>query len=229
MAAQPNPNAHFGPTSTAFILDIANTSLARMGIQSTPEDDVLENQTKVSNIATAKPASVSRSDGLPAIELGEVMRLINVYQDTFGTVYPCLDIEIVKYQAMSRWDGGFRTKPNSTLDAAYHDSKEYASFDRNSEILKVVLAIALVHEGNGYSAEGAQLMRSAEEAMYRRMTIVEVDLKELLLFTLMVRLLLPTHFSMLQCNGDISRVFITSKPARRSSRTGQMVLPQEEP
>lgn len=186
IAARPNPTAHFGPTSTAFILDIADTSLERMGIQSTPEDYSVENQTEDPNLPTTKLTKASRVDGLPAIEEREIMRLIQVYEDTFGTVYPCLDIEIVKCEAVSRWKREARMRQNAAVNVVYYDSKDYASFDRNLEILKVVLAIALVYESNGYSAEAAQLMSSVEEAMYKRMNIVEVDLKELLIFTLMV-------------------------------------------
>lgn len=120
------------------------------------------------------------------LEIGEVevMRLIQVYQDGIGAIYPCLDIGIVKKKARKHWTQSISRDSESLY--GFHESEEYGSFDRDGEILKLTLAIALVFESRGSSQRAAELMDSAERVMWKRMNIVEVDLKELLIFILMV-------------------------------------------
>lgn len=116
---------------------------------------------------------------LVSIERHEALRLIQVYNEAVGVLYPCVDLVEIESHAMDLWDS---VKPGQNDS----HSDEDGLLDRNSEVLKVIIAIALVHEGNGFSEQGSALMDSVGNAIWRRMKVPEVDTKELLIFTLMV-------------------------------------------
>jgi hypothetical protein len=196
-----NP-AYIGPTSSAYGIDVAQSTLERDGITPGARDHAREDSTSTDVTHYDTADSLHRVETprrlVAALGKNQVIRLIDVYQETTGTVYPCVDVDGVRNYAVHFFDD--ESTAEMLLCEAYGQSEAFAAFDRDLEILKIVLAISLVVEGKGQDAVGAQLMDSVEDAMYKRFKIYEVDTKELLLLFLMVSMQPSDHcscFSML--------------------------------
>jgi hypothetical protein len=61
---------------------------------------------------------------------------------------------------------------------------------RDVQVLKILLATALLVESHGRSERAAQLADSVEDRFASRLKIAEVDMKEILILTLLVCIIL---------------------------------------
>jgi hypothetical protein len=156
------PRFH-GPTSSAYSFDVANSTLQTMGITqaSAIDEDGMPND----RTATASPMGVSSlhpsKDPLWSISRQEAIRLCRVYEEEIGIMYPLFDVEaIVDYvnrlwsflEAASRWGIG-------------HMPGADAIDDDNTNLVKVILAAALIVEGNGKSELGKKIFESLKPAV----------------------------------------------------------------
>ena len=146
-----------GPTSSAFNLDVAKSSLQTMGIttQSEAQDDAgsgdidpaLNGSTTQHQAPVAAMATASHKDPLWQLSKDEAIRLCKIYDEDIGMMYPMLDI--VKLLEHTETLFGFIESAVRTglmnRDLAGADALE----GNDINILKMVLASALVAEGGG--------------------------------------------------------------------------------
>ena len=154
--------AYIGPTSFAFGLDLRGEH---------PQPAFLKSDTW--NV---------ESSGNP-FNLGKehAYRMIKLFEETVGDVYPCIDFDTVKSCASNLFD----KLPETVYNRLFQAVSPLSTFDRDFEILRAILANGLVIEGDGQSECGAMLMSRIEDTMYNRIKVFEVDTKELLLLLLM--------------------------------------------
>ncbi|EEQ83543.1 fungal specific transcription factor [Blastomyces dermatitidis ER-3] len=188
-----HPRFH-GPTSTTFNLHVAKSSLQTMGItpaedgnhdlfagqDATPVDSPPPQQQQLPPIPqlSAHP----NKDPLWVIKREEAIRLCRVYEREIGIMYPLLDIErlithtnllFTFLEAASRTGFTRRFKPGPDMLT-----------DDDTCILKMVLAITLIVEGNGQSALGIRLFTTTKQRIEMKLW-EPTDLRTIQLFALM--------------------------------------------
>lgn len=178
------PQFH-GPTSTVYGLDVAKSSLQTMGITHNLGDDGLmsRERSRAASPVMVLPAHPSK-DPLWLIEHSEVVRLLRVYEEEIGIMYPVVDIDKVLKQANSlykfisaslRTGFGHPGLPGSdTFD------------DEETTVLKMVLAITLTVEGHGRSDLGQRFFDAAKPATDLKL-VTALDIKSVVLTVLTVR------------------------------------------
>jgi len=203
---QPSNQPRFqGPTSPAFSLGLARSSLQSMGITGTDDagDDLRD--AIVAEI-TRKPQDsqgyqrqpqqpgpqpqsqaqqssghVQSLDPLWLLNKEEMLRLCAVYEDEIGVMNPLFDIHEVRSHATLLYslnDAATRVIPPGTqVGDEIHDE--------STDLLRLILAIALVAEGTGQSELGQRLFDSVNQGRNFRMVHSPV-LKDVQLVVLMV-------------------------------------------
>ncbi|PLB53521.1 fungal-specific transcription factor domain protein [Aspergillus steynii IBT 23096] len=170
---RPQSPSFVGPTSAEFGLT---------GRQKSTDDSDGDD---LASTAAASPAPASDTEAMSADPLGclgltEALRLVTVYENTVGLMYPCVDLDSVRAYVAEYYRTEGRPGPNSpaTMDQDWF-------FARDVEVLKVILATALLAESHGRSERAAFLADSVEDRFAGRVKIAEVDMKELLILTLL--------------------------------------------
>jgi hypothetical protein len=156
------PRFH-GPTSSAFNLGVARSSLKTMGI--TAMDDT-EDEGIITNDATPRGSPPAPAPMLPRASLHadkdpiwniskhEALRLVNVWHEEMGVMYPILDIEkVLRY-----------TELLFALPGAD------AIMDEQTSILKLVLAITLILEGKGRDTLGEKLFENVHKVVEKTLS-----------------------------------------------------------
>lgn len=178
------PQFH-GPTSTVYGLDVAKSSLQTMGITHTaPEDGLISRErSRAASPVQMLPAHPAK-DPLWLIDLAEVTRILHVYEEEIGIMYPVVDIErllkhatsLYKFIAASLRTGyGQPSLPGAdTFD------------DEETTVLKMVLACTLVVEGHGRSELGQRFFDATKSAVDLKL-VTAIDLKSVILTVLTVR------------------------------------------
>lgn len=166
----PKSPSFVGPTSAEFGL----TS------QRKPSDDSDGGDFNGSNAPSSAISETVLTTGDPLRSLGqaEALRLLQAYENTVDIMYPCVDLESVRKFIGDFYQIGCPASPSS------NDQDWFLA--RDVEVLKVILAIALMAESHGRSERAAQLADSVENEFARRLKIAQVDMKELLILTLLV-------------------------------------------
>ena len=177
-----------GPTNSLYSLDVGKSSLRTMGVQ--PEtEQVVEEPPSVINKARTSSHSQPRSetllyDTLLCMGKDEALRLVSVYAEELDPIYPFLDLAKVFNHLELLLD---RLKVPLSVSRARPDPK-IPGFDiRDSEILMLVLASALIIEGLGQSEVAEYMVDAVEISRNRRAKTRPADLKEVLILTIMVR------------------------------------------
>jgi hypothetical protein len=156
------PRFH-GPTSSAYGFDVANSTLQTMGI--TPASAMDEDGMQNDRTATASPLDFisphPSKDPLWSISRQEAIRLCRLYEEEIGIMYPLFDFEAIVGHVNRLW---------SFLEAASragigHMPGADAIDDDNTNLVKVILAAALIVEGNGKSDLGKKLFDSLKPAI----------------------------------------------------------------
>lgn len=165
----PKSPQYVGPTSAEFGLasprkhsDVSNTGESNDSIAPSP----------------ARPTTLAEGDPLRSLGQLEALRLVQVYENTVGLMYPCVDLDSVRKYVVDFYQLGYPDTPAS--------SDQDWFFARDTEVLKIILAIALLAESHGRSERAAQLADSVEDQFASRLKIAEVDMKEVLILTLVV-------------------------------------------
>jgi hypothetical protein len=154
--------AYVGPTSFAFGLDLRGADLH----PAFSKKDLWDLE------SSANPFNLSKE---------HAFRMIELFEETVGDVYPCVDFDAIRQCASKVFD----EPPETVYCRLYQARSPLSTFDRDFEILRAILANALVLDGHGHSGSGAVLMDRIETVMYNRIKVFEVDTKELLLLLLM--------------------------------------------
>ena len=188
-ASQP----HFhGPTSSAFNFDVARSSLQTMGIaESEMQEDGGYNGDEIASRGSphqikAPIASMtvhSNKDPLWKIGKDEAIRLCRVYEEEMGIMYPIIDMEKFSTQANMLFTFMEAAARTGLMNRAMSGPDRLADNDIN--ILKMVLAITLIVEGEGQSELGTALYESCREAFEGRLS-GPVEIEGLILLVLVV-------------------------------------------
>lgn len=181
-----------GPTSSAFSFDVARSSLQTMGItapemqedggynddEMTPRGSPRQLQAPIASM-TVHP----NKDPLWKIGKEEAIRLCHVYEEEMGIMYPIIDMEKIITQANILFTFTEAAARTGLMNGAMSGPDRLANNDVN--ILKMVLAIALIVEGGGQSDLGTMLYESCREAFEGRLS-GPVEIKGLILLVLVV-------------------------------------------
>ncbi len=180
-----------GPTSSAFSFDVARSSLQTMGIAA-PEmqedggynDGEMTPRGSPGHLqAPMAPMVHPNKDPLWKIGKEEAIRLCRMYEEEMGIMYPIIDMESTITQADKLFHFTEAATRTGLVNPALSGPDRLTSND--VDILKMVLAIALIVEGEGQSDLGRMLYESCREAFEGRLS-GPVEIKGLILLVLVV-------------------------------------------
>ena len=178
--------AFHGPSSSAYGLDVAKSSLQSMGIaaEAGMEDDRLTGE----GIPLGQPPPIPgyihpKKDPLWAMKREDASRLVRLFDEEIAVMYPLMDTEGVLRRVDLLW---------KFIEAAIRNGFGQPSLpgadaldDDDTSILKMVLAVALILENNGQSEQGHKLFESVRPT-FEAKTWANPDMKGLTLTVLMV-------------------------------------------
>ena len=183
-----------GPTSSAFNLDVAKSSLQTMGISTQPElqddggsgdiDPALDAPAIQHLAPVAAMVTAPHKDPLWQLSKDDAIRLCKIYDEDIGMMYPMLDIEkILRHAEML-----FNFVESAARTGLMNRDRAGADMLEGNDIniLKMVLASALVAEGGGQSPLGRAIYESCREAFECKLT-GPVEIKGLILLVIVVR------------------------------------------
>ena len=186
----PKHPSYHGPTSSAFSLDVAKTTLHNMGYQVVTDEVNTEITTQsVTPLGSPPAMAPSNTNGHqlkdPIWELtkDEMIRLCRVYEEEMGLMYPVLDIEQLIIHGSNLYD---------FIDAALRSglanttSPGQGVKDQQSCILKMVLACAMATEGSGQSDVADRLFENVREAADHALHSEVIEIKSLPFLALVV-------------------------------------------
>lgn len=187
--------SYVGPMSSEFGLNVPND----VDAPDLDETGISENvHTSMSNSPYAPPVppeeeniDISSSNPLLSLTEAEALRLVNVYEDAVGLMYPVVDLKSIREYII---DFYHHNQDSSTgqLSPPQNGNEEWWFSARDTEVLKIVLALALISESHGRSDLGNALAASVENTFASTRTQVpEVDMKELIILALVVSGILP--------------------------------------
>lgn len=150
-----------GPTSSAFNIDVAKSSLQTMGLTdpSLSEGQVHDYDNPTSPHRRQATNSIAplqyAKDPIWSIGKDEAIRLCRVYDEEIGVMYPMLDMD----QIVDNTHKLFAFTEAATKSGLIDRSMPSADSMRGPEVdtLKMILATALVLEGGGQSDLGSAL------------------------------------------------------------------------
>jgi hypothetical protein len=178
-----------GPTSSAFSLDVAKNTLHNMGYQGLGVDEGLPSHDPTPNGSPpAIQPTVTGSNENPnrdpiwAFSKEEMLRLCRVYEEEMGLMYPVLDIERVIIHGTNLYEFIDAATRSGLADPA----KPKGIRDMQSCILKMVLAICTVLEGDGQSEIGFRLFESVRGAADQSLHSETIDIASLPFLVLVV-------------------------------------------
>jgi hypothetical protein len=190
-----------GPTSAAFNFDVAKSSLQTMGITQ-PEDGMDDGTGILDPSPMASPPHMPRALPLPIIHptkdplyiIGreEAIRLCRVYDEEMGIMYPMLDIERLVRQTNLMYN--FMEAAARTGLAAQNMPGADGLSDDDTNILKMVLATAMLTEGAGQSELGQRLFESVRRSTEMRLWDA-VETKGLIILALVVSFKICNDFA----------------------------------
>ena len=182
-----------GPTSNQFNFGVAKSSLQTMGISGTEEgngDATQDPSPAVSPSMRQLSAQLVQSmhadkDPIWSVSQEEALRLCHVYEDEMGLMYPILDInKITQYaQKLYRFMEAAHRSGLMQQGMPGADSIE----DEDTNILKLVLAVAMTVEASGRSQLGQRLFEYVQPAI-DHLLLGNVGVKGLRLLILTVRI-----------------------------------------
>ncbi len=152
-----------GPTSSAYGFDVAISTLQTMGI--TQESTIEESAVPGDRTAPASPLDTvpphPSKDPLWSMSREEGIRLCRIYEEEIGIMYPLFDIEAIIQHVNMLW-----TFLEAALRSGFgHIPGADAIDDDDTNLVKMILAAALILEGNGQSDLGQRIFESLKPAV----------------------------------------------------------------
>ena len=180
----PKSPPYVGPTSAEFGLRRERPLSQNPGVDNEADEDLpLSTPTRS---PTPEEGTASHAGKGFRLGLDDALRLVQVYEDLVGVMYPCVDIDSVRAYVHEY----YRSHDTIFNDATDSLDKGLAVqdwfFARDIQVLKLILATALLAESHGRSEAAAQLADSVEDRFASRFKVAEVDMKEILIMTLLV-------------------------------------------
>lgn len=185
----PTQPLFIGPTSSAYNFNVANNSLQMMGIQPTALDSSIVPESGItSRCESLEPLVQTEAQGddpLLGIDINEIYRTLAVYKEELDPFYAFIPLEeviervpLIHEHVQHRHEGG----------CPCGNDNQYCSVDeKDINVLKLMVASALVLEGYGKSILAQRLVDSVDSAFNADARRVGIDLKGLQVFTMMVR------------------------------------------
>lgn len=167
-SAPKHPRFH-GPTSAAFNIGVAKSSLQNMGITTAGIDDSGDGEGGLTNEVTpigspkisgpgiyqkADRAHVDK-DPIWLLTKEEVIRLVNVWQNEMGLMYPMIDVDKLLQHVTMLFTFVEAANRSGLMQIALPGAD--AIHDDTTNLLKLVLACALVLEASGKSELGRRI------------------------------------------------------------------------
>ncbi|GAW23335.1 hypothetical protein ANO14919_128910 [Xylariales sp. No.14919] len=190
---EPQQPLFVGHTRSAFSLDVARTSLSQMGISPTTIGTTSGSPSPASSTGEASPEPdidgnlianplSSVSDPLLAIPLTEVCRLIAVFHEEIEALYPFINSDELVAVASTKM-----TEFSKQMEITNPDSRTACdiSEDRDINILKIAVAIAVVIEAKGKNPLSSKLIDSTDKKAAQVTRSPDVDLRDLQWLALM--------------------------------------------
>ncbi|PYI35014.1 hypothetical protein BP00DRAFT_454240 [Aspergillus indologenus CBS 114.80] len=176
---RPKSPTYIGPTSAEF--GIADRKQSHAGAT---EEEEYEEDEDLESTAAPSPIPVADGEGDPlrCLGLAEALRLVTVYEHTVGLIYPCVDLDSVRAYVVDYFRDDLSKSPAVGVGGGAEDDWFFA---RDAEVLKILLATALLAESHGRSERAALLADRVEDQFAMRMKVPEVDMKELLILALL--------------------------------------------
>lgn len=181
---RPASPSYIGPTSGEFGLNAVpgdanedETENSEDALASFPVSPRLQGQRQISSIPSNPLLALSETDAL---------KLVDIYEDAIGMMYPIVDLKSIRRYIVDY----YRQRQNGSVDnlnTPQNGDEDWWFSARDAEILKIVLAIALISESHGRSDLGDVLAANVENTFASTRTQVpEVDMKELIILALVV-------------------------------------------
>ncbi|KAJ5683370.1 Casein kinase II regulatory subunit [Penicillium macrosclerotiorum] len=180
----PKSPQYVGPTSAEFGLHASQKRPSQIVDHDEEEGDDIESVASARSPLSKrkeKPCAEDRFD----LGLQDALRLLQVYEDNVGVMYPCVDLESVRAYVHEYYRSHASILIESSELSTQTPSDQDWFFARDIQVLKIILAIALVAESHGRSECAAQLANSVEDIFASRFKVAEVDMKEILIMTLL--------------------------------------------
>lgn len=177
-----HPRFH-GPTSSTFNLGVAKSSLLTMGITGTEDvvDEGLVTQDAtpagsppLANTILPKPGLHASKDPIWSITKDEAIRLVNVWHEEMGMMYPFLDIDKITRYAELLFSFVEAASRSGLMQGALPGSD--AIMDEQTSLLKLILSIAMTLEGSGKSDLGRRMFENVHSVV-QTLLLTPVDLK----------------------------------------------------
>lgn len=186
-----HPRFH-GPTANAFNLGVARSSLKTMGITAADDgDDEGEGAATNNPTPRASPPFVGAlhatgpmhadKDPIWSVSKQEALRLVHVWHEEQGIMYPILDMDKVLRYAEMLFSFVEAAARSGLMQGAMPGSD--AIMDDQTSVLKLVLAITLVMEGGGKDPLGEKLFNNVQKVVERILS-EPVSLQTISLLTL---------------------------------------------
>ncbi|CRK31906.1 hypothetical protein BN1723_014571 [Verticillium longisporum] len=182
-SAEPMQPHFVGPTRPAFSLRIAEISLTRMGIGS---NEALPPSAPDSRAGSPGPSSPEPQmasqvglgyDPLLTFAPGEILRLLDVFQEEVESVYPF--IEVARLAAGALQVLAFLRNPEEDMAPSMR-----RALQKDMRLMKVAIATGIVIEAHGRN-DASTLLTDSVEAEISYASRLNVDLKEVQLCTML--------------------------------------------
>ncbi|KAL7772009.1 hypothetical protein CFE70_001962 [Pyrenophora teres f. teres 0-1] len=171
-----HPRFH-GPTSNAFNVGVARSSLKTMGINASDEG---EDEGALTQDATPRGSPLMENTVLPkrpmhtdkdpiwSVSKHEALRLVHVWHDEMGVMYPILEVDKLLGYTEMLFTFVEAAARSGLMQGALPGSD--AMMDEQISILKLVLAITLVLEGGGKHPLGEKLFANVHKVVDRALS-----------------------------------------------------------
>ncbi|TID06918.1 Transcriptional activator protein acu-15 [Colletotrichum higginsianum] len=164
---QPKQASFRGPTSMAFSLDVANTTIHNMGYKGIGDGD---DQSTALGVPEDSPFRMAPHEGQvdPLWDFGrdEMIRLCRLHEEEVGIMYPVMKIQSV-IEHVRHLTAYMESARKQGLTPSLNDEKTLQ--------LKIVMSCALVVEEHGHSEKACKLIDSMEAVLNRKLMVEPVD------------------------------------------------------
>ncbi|KID62180.1 Casein kinase II, regulatory subunit, partial [Metarhizium hybridum] len=164
-----------GPTSMAYSLDIANTTIASMGYRGI--DETSDQDQQGSDVAMQIGTSNTGHDPLLEFDKDEMVRLCRLHEEEVGIMYPVLNIQSVTAHAKN-------IAPLLDSMRGQQQPTELVNDEKTLQ-LKMVICCALVTESHGHSDKAVRLYESMEGVVNKKLMSDPTDVANLPLLCLL--------------------------------------------
>jgi len=185
---RPGRPQYVGHTSSAFSFGVAKSSLRAMGMDSDADnvdDGMTSNLTTPSRTARPRERASNSIDAMAFVSITEANRLVDVYEEEVGTLYPFLDINEIKLYA-SRHYASVRPVSDQAVSVSRSSEEERTLEAYDLHLLRMVMAITSVIEGRGHSDLSIRLVDEVQSCIEEGICMVRAHLHGLQVLTLMV-------------------------------------------